>query len=105
VERLVPVAQRVIADPGGLWKEARGEARTVLQRFLLPEVVPFYGDSFGTAVASPLFSRLREWERSGGKMVTQVLPSWNQVREWLLELEELRRGHEKTTPGSFSPSG
>ena len=91
MERLVPVAQRVIADPGGLWKEARGEARTVLQRFLLPEVVPFYGDSFGTAVASPLFSRLREWERSGGKMVSQEVPSWNQAVECLQELETLER--------------
>jgi hypothetical protein len=69
VERLDPVAQRVIADPGGLWKEARDEARAVLRRFLLPEGVPFNGDSSGIAVTSPLFSRLREWGRSGGKMV------------------------------------
>ncbi len=70
VESLIPVAERVLTDPAGLWKEARGEARTVLQRFLFPEGVPFDGDSFGTAVTSPLFSRLRAWESAKGKMVT-----------------------------------
>lgn len=64
------------------------------QRFLFPEGVPFDGESFGTAVTSPLFSRLRAWERAKGKMVTQVLPSWNEVREWLLDLGELRSGFD-----------
>lgn len=70
VESLLPLAERVLTDPAGLWREASGEARLVFQRFLLPEGVPFDGDSFGTAVTSPLFSRLRAWERAKGKMVT-----------------------------------
>ena len=32
----------------------------------------------------------------GEEMVTQVLPSWNQVREWLLELDDLRQGLSRT---------
>ena len=42
------------------------DAGTALGGFRLPERVPFDGESFGTAVTSPLLSRSRAWE----KMVT-----------------------------------
>ncbi len=80
VASLLPLAERVLTDPAGLWREASGEARLALQRFLFPEGVPFDGESFGTAVTSPLFSRLRAWEGAKGKMVT-------------------RRGFEPLSPG------
>lgn len=70
LESLLPLATRVLTDPAGLWRQAHGEARIALQRFLFPEGVPFDGESFGTAVTSPLFSRLRAWERAKERMVT-----------------------------------
>jgi len=39
LEKLIPIAQRVLTDPAGLWKEARGNARLALQSFLFPEGV------------------------------------------------------------------
>ena len=70
VESLLPLAERVLTDPSGLWREASGGARLALQKFLCPEGVPFDGESIGTAATSPLFSRLRSWERAKGEMVT-----------------------------------
>lgn len=42
---------RVLTDPAGLWKEARGNARLALQSFLFPEGVTFDGQSFGAVGA------------------------------------------------------
>ena len=67
---VIPAAERVLTDPAGLWKEARGRARLALQAFLFPEGVPVDGEAFGPAVTSPLFSRLRAWKRRKGEMVT-----------------------------------
>jgi len=97
VDSLLPLAKRVLTDPAGLWKDAHGEARVALQRFLFPEGVPFDGDSFGTAVTSPLFSRLRAWERAKGKMVSHEVPSWNQVCAWLRDLGGLRAAMGRET--------
>ena len=41
---------RVLTDPAGLWKEARGNARLALQSFVFPEGVTFDGQSFGAVV-------------------------------------------------------
>ena len=50
LEKLIPIAQRVLTNPAGLWKEARDNARLALQSFLFPEGVTFDGQSFGTVV-------------------------------------------------------
>ena len=70
LEQLIPLAERVLADPAGLWEQAWGKQRTALQRFLLPLGVPYDGTAFGTALTAPIFEWLRPPAGAEGRMVT-----------------------------------
>ena len=47
-------------------RRAREELLRSWVGVVFAEGVPFDGESFGTAATSPLFSRLRAWERAKG---------------------------------------
>ncbi len=70
LEQLIPLAERVLADPAGLWEQTWGKQRTALQRFLLPLGVPYDGKAFGTALTAPIFEWLRPPTGAEGKVVT-----------------------------------
>ena len=69
-DQLVDMACRLLEDPAGAWRTASHRGKLALQSFLFPEGLVFGGTAFGTVVTSPLFSRLRVWQRAGGGMVT-----------------------------------
>ena len=65
----------------------------------VPEGLPFDGETIGTALTSPLSSRLRAW---WGKkeMVSQDVKSWNRAGAVLLQLKGLRTVMEGAWRGS-----
>ena len=60
VEGVVAFAERVLGDLARLWQELGPQQRLKLQGVVFPEGLTYDGESFGTAVTSPVFSYLRE---------------------------------------------
>ena len=58
VESILPFAERVLRDPGGLWEDSELPQRQRLQRYWFPEGLRYDGESFGIAVRSPVFETL-----------------------------------------------
>ena len=65
VESILPFAERVLRDPGGLWEDAE-----LPQRYLFPEGLRYDGESFGIAVRSPVFETLGSLGARGEEVVT-----------------------------------
>ncbi len=68
---LIALAREVLLDPTKPWVEGDPEMRLVYQRFIFPEGLTYDGESFGTAVTSPVFGWLRSLEQGNEKVVTR----------------------------------
>ena len=75
----------------------------MLPAALFPVVVTCDDLASGTTATSPALSDLRQIDAEGEELMSQALPSWNQLWGWLRELEELRRAPAEE--GGFATAG
>jgi hypothetical protein len=63
-----------------------------LQRLFFPEGIAFNGNRFNrTAATAPFFNYLAPSECADEKMVSRIFTSWNQLDQWLRQVERLRQ--------------
>jgi len=98
-EAAADLGARLLDDPAGLWESLSPPAKVRLQRFIYPEGVPYDGEAFGTAVTAPIFGWLGSPQVAEERVVNQMPPSWNEVREWLEALSELRESTQEGPGG------
>jgi len=67
--------------------------RQRLQKVLFPHGATYSSEGrFGTAETSVIFRLLQALPARNEREASPAIPSWNQLAEWLLELDLLRRG-------------
>ena len=72
--------------------QASLEQRQRFQQLFFPEGISFDGNAFvRTAVTAPAFSYLRSIEAGNEGLVDQNFASWNQMSNWLNQLQGLQR--------------
>ena len=92
VEAVLNFSEHVILNAARLWTEFSLEQKQRLQRVLFPEGVRFSDAGFGTAATCLIFNLLQQPEAQKTSLAAQTVTGWNQIVQWLHEVNLLREG-------------
>ena len=94
LDGILNFAQYLLKDVGRLWFEASTDQKQRLQQVIFPkgvEGVEYLDGEFRTPEISLIFSIFHAPEGAKEGEASPTVPSWNQLVEWLRELDLLRR--------------
>ena len=92
IKAVLQFAQSMFTNPVEFWQTASLDQRQRFQRVLCPEGIAVTGDGIvGTPVTSPIFNLLQTVATDKTSLDPLIISSWNQIRSWLLQINDLRR--------------
>jgi hypothetical protein len=91
VEGVLGFAEQVLVDAARLWLQLDLGQKQQFQQVLFPDGLTFDGKKFGAAISCCAYTYLQALKGGKNKMVTQSIPSWNQLSDFLREVDSLRR--------------
>jgi DNA invertase Pin-like site-specific DNA recombinase len=89
LEAVLDFAVTLLSAPDRAWRAFPLESKQLFQRLLFPEGIEFDGQTFRTAVTSPVFTALQASAARNERLASLILESWNRVEPWLDEVAAL----------------
>lgn len=95
IDGVVTFAEQILSQPAKLWSEMSLDQHQRLQRVLFPNGIEITADKqIGTAETCGIFKVLDAFQpesTAGGSVVPLIAASWNQIINWLRQIDQLRQ--------------
>ena len=90
LEATLNFATNALSNGAEFWIQCSPDQKQRFQRVLFPNPLVFHGESYRTAETCS-FQLPRGLSEGNSSLASQSIPSWNQIIDWLKEMEMLRQ--------------